>query len=114
MITEHFKLQEFYCPCCKTVGDLDNITKVMEKLETLRAIWNKPMIIVSGYRCKKMNDKCGGAKHSQHMLSNAADIRIEGITPEEVVKEADKLGWDGIGTYDTFTHVDIRGYKARW
>jgi uncharacterized protein YcbK (DUF882 family) len=114
MITEHFKLEEFYCPDCKTVGSLDNINKLAVKLETLRAVWNKPMVIISGYRCKKMNEKCGGAKHSQHMLSNAADIRIEGITTEEVAKAADLLGFDGIGIYPTFTHVDLRGYKARW
>lgn len=114
MISEHFKLEEFYCPCCKTVGSLDNINKLVVKLEQLRACFNKPMIIVSGYRCKKYNEKCGGATKSQHMKSTAADVRIDGVSPAEVAKAADSLGFDGIGIYDTFTHVDIRGYKARW
>jgi uncharacterized protein YcbK (DUF882 family) len=114
MITENFKLEEFYCSCCKTVGALGRIELLAAKLELLRAVWNKPMVIVSGYRCSKYNEKCGGAKKSRHMHSDAADIRIEGITPEEVAKAADLLGFDGIGVYPTFTHVDLRGYKARW
>ena len=43
----------------------------------------------------------------------ATDIAVKGMSPDEVADCAEKL-FDGLGRYDTFTHVDSRGKKARW
>jgi hypothetical protein len=50
----------------------------------------------------------------------AADIVAENFSPEEVADKIEELINDnlmlegGLGRYNTFTHYDIRGTKARW
>ena len=66
------------------------------------------------------NRQIGGVPTSQHLGGKAADIVIEGVTPDEVADAIDFLiecglmKEGGLGRYDTFTHYDIRGTKARW
>lgn len=43
-------------------------------LQPIRDKWGEPIIVTSGYRCPKLNAAVGGAKASQHMLGQAADI----------------------------------------
>lgn len=37
-----------------------------------------------------------------------------GMTSAQVAAASEKIGFDGIGSYNTFTHLDTRGSKARW
>ena len=43
-------------------------------LQPIRDKWGQPIIVTSGYRSPKLNAAVGGAKSSQHMLGQAADI----------------------------------------
>lgn len=43
-------------------------------LDPLREAYGKPIIVSSGFRCKQLNSAVGGAKTSQHVLGQAADI----------------------------------------
>lgn len=43
-------------------------------LDPLREAWGKPIQITSGYRCSELNRRVGGAKTSQHLTGEAADI----------------------------------------
>lgn len=52
-------------------------------LEKIRTVYKKPIIVTSGYRCKKLNDAVGGSKTSQHMKGQAADIRSVSDTPQD-------------------------------
>ena len=122
-MTKNFQIHEFECNCgnCKITADVkNNLIKLADQLQILRDKVQKPIKINSAYRCESWNQKNGGAKNSQHKLGKAADIVINGMTPNEVhelvCKMADngQLGFGGIGKYETFTHVDIRDYKARW
>lgn len=76
--------------------------------------------IMSGYRSPAWNTKVGGEPHSMHMLGLAADIKVGGIAPDKVADMADELQtkgvitMGGVGRYQTFSHVDCRGYHARW
>lgn len=55
----------------------DNLTKLIEAvLDPLREWYGKPIIVNSGYRCEALNKAIGGAKSSQHMLGEAADITV--------------------------------------
>ena len=99
---------------------MDNVRLLAKNLQVLREHVGKPIRVISGYRSPKYNRKIGGARKSQHMLAKAADIKISGMTPEEVkavivqlIKEG-KMHVGGIGLYRTFTHYDIRGWNARW
>lgn len=43
-------------------------------LDKIRELWGKPIHVNSGYRCTELNKAIGGAKNSQHILCEAADI----------------------------------------
>lgn len=82
-MTEHFKLNEFIKSdvAAKNGIDntpskevIDNISELAVLLEKIRRKWNNPLIITSGYRCEKLNKLIGGAKNSQHLKGQAADI----------------------------------------
>lgn len=117
--SSHFKMSEFRCKDGTAVPKeyWANLQKLMDVLEKLRAeCGNKPITINSGYRTQSYNKKVGGATNSLHLKALAADIRVSGKTPREVYKIADRLigSSGGVGKYSGFTHVDVRGYKARW
>ncbi len=95
--------------------------ELIDGLEALRSVLGDPIKVVSGYRCPSYNKKIDGAKQSQHMLGRAADIQCDGSYPYAVAEAAEGVhpfDIGGIGRYDTFTHVDVRGCyggkKARW
>ncbi len=49
-------------------------TLVTHVLDPLREMYGKPITVNSGYRCPQLNAAVGGAKTSQHMRGEAADI----------------------------------------
>lgn len=68
-------------------------------LDPLREAWGKPIRVSSGYRCPKLNTAIGGAKGSQHMKGQAADITSIHDGPAENKKLLELLLKSGI-TYD--------------
>lgn len=112
-VSDNFLSTEFDCNCkypeCKiTYIDTDHVAN----LEKLRVALNSPIIIISGFRCVMHNRDVKGKKGSVHLIGKATDIKIPGHSPDSV---AMKCEWfDGLGRYDTFTHLDSRGCKARW
>lgn len=115
-LTKNFSRSEFKCKCGKCNSDYVDI-RLVKGLQELRDLIGKPIIINCGTRCKAHNAEVGGVSNSQHVLGRAADIRVEGLTPAKVADFAEKIPVflnGGIGRYKTFTHVDVRGHKARW
>lgn len=49
-------------------------TLMDECLDKVRELWGKPIGVNSGYRSPELNRAVGGAKNSQHMRGEAADI----------------------------------------
>ena len=45
-------------------------------LDPLREAYGKPITVTSGYRCPKLNTAVKGAKNSQHIKGQAADINL--------------------------------------
>lgn len=121
-LTKNFSLSEFQCKSGAAVPDdlLPKIKKLAESLQALRDDIGLPIKINSGYRSPEHNAKIGGVKNSQHTKGTAADIAVVGLSPRETRKKLEiliksgKMLQGGIGAYSTFTHYDIRGYKARW
>lgn len=114
-ISEHFKVKEFAQKdfrCDKVIVD----TELINVLEDIRTHFNKPVIITSGYRTPEYNAKIGGVKNSQHTKGTAADIKISEVQASQVQKYLKDKYPDkyGIGSYLTFTHIDVRAKKARW
>lgn len=110
---KHFKVREFACRHC---GEIKIDINLLLKLEELRKqMGNRPIIINSGYRCKTHNNNVRGAKRSQHLYGRAADFRVKGYSPQYVYIVADRINQNGgVGKYPSFTHIDTRGYRARW
>lgn len=67
------------------VALVDNI------LDPLREAWGAPIIVTSGYRCSRLNAVVGGARTSQHILGQAADIRTLSDTPADNRKLRDLI-----------------------
>ena len=126
-LSEHFSREEFACPCGCGFGlkHGDVAFKLIDLLEELRTcagdrpiyICKRPggLVYAAGCRCADRNRAAGGVSDSQHRFGRAADIVIPGLTPDEVAALAEPLlANGGLGRYDTFTHVDVRGGRARW
>jgi len=107
-MTRNFSRAEFRC---KDQCGADHINMMLVQiLQAVRDHFGVPVTVSSGVRCARRNKKVGGAKHSQHLLGNAADIQVAGVAPKTVAAFAASLmpGWGGVKPYATFTHVDIR------
>jgi uncharacterized protein YcbK (DUF882 family) len=111
-ISKNFTLSEFECKDGSNLVKLDE--KLIELLQQLRDRAGLAVKIHSGYRTPEHNKKVGGSPKSQHLEGKAADISVKGWTPKKLAELAEVIGFDGIGIYDTFIHVDTRGKKARW
>jgi hypothetical protein len=64
----------------------------------------------SAFRSKAVNDAVGSSDKSQHRRGCAADIRVVGMKPDEVVRaiiEADLPYDQVIREFDRWTHVSI-------
>ena len=58
---------------------IENLKRVCEWLEVLRARARTPVVINSGYRSPQLNKKVGGSSTSNHLTGCAVDIRVYGI-----------------------------------
>lgn len=115
--SEHFKLSEFACKDGTPVPQQywGNVQALMNELEKVRAVWGKAITIRSGYRTESWNNIQGGAKASQHLFANAADIVVSGVSAATVYAKLDEMYPNqGLGKYSDFTHLDLRGHRARW
>ena len=77
-------------------------------LQPLRDAYGKPMEINSGYRCPALNEAVNGAKGSQHMKGEAADVRCD--RPAELVRclMDEALDFDQCIRYSTFVHLSYK------
>ena len=91
--------------------ELANLVRLAEFLEQVKEVLaGKPIIISSGLRTKKVNDAVGSKDTSQHRIGCAADFKVPGMTPDEVVKAivASGLEYDQvIREFDRWTHISI-------
>lgn len=130
--TEHFHPavdKKLVCTCCGK-GDLAVATFIV--LEVVRIHFGQPVTITSACRCPKHNKHIGGGVHSQHLTDvptltgwtttkpqepTAVDIQVKDVPARAVYAFLCTLPYAnllGLGKYNTFTHIDTRGYTARW
>ena len=111
-ISRHFAEKEFQCKD-KSKYFLVS-TELIDVLEEIRAHFNAPVIINSGYRTPSWNSKVNGAPNSYHCKGMAADIVVKGHSSKEVAKYADSImEQGGVIRYTNFVHVDVREEKYR-
>jgi len=90
----------------------DSILVLVRKvLQPLRDVYQKPMRVNSGYRCRELNEIVGGVPTSQHRLGEAADIHtgspLETFRLAHLAKSTPEI-WaeiDQLICYDTFLHI---------
>jgi len=72
------------------------------------------VLINSAFRSAAVNAAVGSSDKSQHCLGCAADIRIPGMTPDEVVRSVMTAGlpYDQIiREFDAWTHISIPNFS---
>jgi zinc D-Ala-D-Ala carboxypeptidase len=119
-LTEHFTLEELTASetaerngwdNIANEGEVANLKRLAGLLEQVKEVLaGKPIMISSGLRTKKVNDAVGSKDSSQHRIGCAADFKVPGMTPDEVVKAivASGIGYDQvIREFDRWTHISI-------
>jgi len=124
-LTNNFHIDEFRCNDKSNTlvpsKYVLNVLLLAHNLQALRTYLNAPITINSGYRTWHYNKYIvKGASKSKHLTAQAADIVVKGYTSVEVKTAIEhlisvgKMTQGGLCAYDTFTHFDVRGTKARW
>jgi len=116
-LSEHFTLEELTHTDHRefdntpNASELANLTRLAAFLEEVKKVLGgKPVMINSAFRCKQVNDAVGSKDTSQHRIGCAADLRIPGMTPDEVVRAiiASDLPFDQvIREFDRWTHISV-------
>ena len=116
-LTEHFSLEELThtdhrefdnTPNDAEMANLKRLAAFLEQVKGL--LGGKPIMVNSAFRSKKVNDAVGSKDTSQHRIGCAADIRVPGMTPDEVVRAviASTLPFDQvIREFDRWTHISV-------
>ena len=108
-VSRNFYTDELCCKCCGVYKIEDEL---LQKLQQLRDLFGKSIIINSGYRCEDRNLAIGGAKNSKHLLGQAVDIACSNTSDAfTLVRYAIEVGFKGIGVDKLFIHLDIRKDK---
>jgi zinc D-Ala-D-Ala carboxypeptidase len=91
-LTPHFTLEELTHTDHRQFdnepneAELENIKRLAAFLEEVKtALGGRPIMVNSAFRSKQVNDAVGSKDTSQHRIGCAADIRVPGVTPDEVV-----------------------------
>lgn len=94
-----------------TVNAVANLTRLANFLEQLKVVLGgKPIMVNSAFRSEAVNSAVGSKNTSDHRRGCAADIRVPGMTPDEVVRAiiASGLAYQQvIREFDRWTHIAI-------
>ena len=116
-LSEHFTFEELThtdhrefdnTPNDAELANLVRLAAFLEEVKTL--LGGKPVMVNSAFRSKSVNDAVGSKDTSQHRVGCAADLRIPGMTPDEVVRTiiASSLQFDQvIREFNSWTHISI-------
>ena len=117
LLTPHFTLEELTVtdhrefdntPNSSEINNLKRLAELLEEVKTL--LGGKPIMVNSAFRSAQVNAAVGSKDTSQHRVGCAADIRVPGVTPDEVVKAviASGIGYDQIiREFNSWTHISV-------
>lgn len=117
LLTPHFTLEELTVtdhrefdntPSSSEINNLKRLAELLEEVKTL--LGGKPIMVNSAFRSAQVNAAVGSKDTSQHRVGCAADIRVPGVTPDEVVKAviASGIGYDQIiREFNSWTHISV-------
>jgi len=105
-VTDHREFKNEPNP--SEIANLQRLAGLLEQVKSV--LGGVPIMVNSAFRSKQVNDAVGSKDTSQHRLGCAADIRVPGVTPDQVVKAimAAKLPFDQlIREFDRWTHISV-------
>ena len=99
-----------------TVDAVANLTRLANFLEELKVVLGgKPIMVNSAFRSEAVNTAVGSKNTSDHRRGCAADIRVPGMTPDQVVRAiiGSNLAYaQVIREFDRWTHVAIPTHEG--
>lgn len=118
LLTEHFSLSELTDSSTAVRLGIDNTPDATTQvnllalckyvLEPIRTLVSKPIHIDSGFRCKELNKSVNGAKNSYHVKGMAADIKVDGLTTQDlfdIICQSDIVFTECIQEFDAWVHI---------
>ena len=85
-------------------------------LEPIRKLFERPLIVTSGYRCPRVNALANGSHSSQHMFGEAADFIIRDLEPGYIWQRIRDAGIEAdqcIVEFGQWVHVSWRPPNRR-
>jgi zinc D-Ala-D-Ala carboxypeptidase len=121
-LSEHFTLAELTrtdhrkfdnTPTADAFTNLSRLALLLEQVKV--AVGGKPVMINSGYRSPQVNAAVGSKPTSQHCSGCAADLRVPGMTTNEIILailDADLLFDQVIREFDSWVHISVANSTA--
>ena len=98
------------------VNAVSNLPRLAAFLEEVKKVLgDKPIMVNSGFRSEAVNNAVGSSNKSDHRRGCAADIRVPGMTPDQVTRAiiASDLPYaQVIREFDSWTHVAIPTHEG--
>jgi putative chitinase len=121
-ISQHFTLAELTHTDHRALdntpneGEIENLKRLAVLLELVKTqLGGRPIMVNSAFRSSAVNAAVGSKDTSQHRSGCAADIRVPGVTPDEVVRSVITAGlpYDQIiREFDAWTHISIPSFPS--
>ena len=126
LLSAHFSLEELTITDHREYSnepnesERQNLVRLANFLEQVKfVLGGVPIMVNSAYRSAQVNAAVGSKDSSQHRVGCAADLRIPGMTPDQVVQAiiGSQLEFDQvIREFDRWTHISVpnnEGEKPR-
>ncbi|MBE9077108.1 DUF882 domain-containing protein [Romeria aff. gracilis LEGE 07310] len=96
---------------------VEAIIRIAKLAQQARDRIGRPFVVTSWYRPPAINRRVGGASQSRHIVGDAMDFYVNGLTGNQVYQSLSPWWPGGLGRYTKFprlAHIDSRSYRARW
>lgn len=112
---EHFSREEFDSKGANEEGTGNNMQDAfISRLHQARVLADTKFKINSGYRSPQHNATVGGISNSSHTKGLAADISVTSTKNRFlIINSLLQVGFNRIGVYKTFCHVDLDPDKPK-
>ena len=122
LLSTHFSLEELTITDHREYSnepnesERQNLVRLANFLEQVKfVLGNVPIMVNSAYRSAQVNAAVGSKETSQHRLGCAADLRVPGMTPDQVVQAVigSQLEFDQcIREFDRWTHLSVPSHEG--
>lgn len=121
-LSEHFTAEQFVCHCGKCPGsDPERVPmepKLIHELELMQRLMDRPIEVVSGFRCINRQNELNGNGGSEHIKGNAADITVATYDGFWAYQKLIALCWNNssfkfVCVHDRYIHVDVGHERQR-